>query len=242
MRILSWNIRQGGGRRLDAIVAAIAGHEPDVVVVNELRARTTPQLVAAFRANGLAFHQHTSPASAENGTLIAARVPLRRRRAAGPARVFRHGLLEVDVDGWATIGAVYGPLQRATLRTFWDSMVGHATRRANRRYLLIGDFNAGESFVDARAYKFMSSDYLVAIREADSWTCGGRATWRRSTRGSASGEAEWRSTASASTTRWRQRLWLATRRGATTPTSSAKHAFRTTRRCSSSSGSIDARM
>jgi exonuclease III len=45
-------------------------------------------------------------------------------------------------------------------------LVGHATRRADNRYLLIGDFNAGESFVDAHAYKFMSSDYLVAIREA----------------------------------------------------------------------------
>jgi exonuclease III len=70
------------------------------------------------------------------------------------------------VDGWATVGAVYGPLERATLRAFWDRMVGHATRRADNRYLLIGDFNAGESFVDAHAYKFMSSDYLVAIREA----------------------------------------------------------------------------
>ncbi len=70
------------------------------------------------------------------------------------------------MDGWATIGAVYGPLQRATLRAFWDSngRARHAARQ--RRYLLIGDFNAGESFVDARAYKFMSSDYLVAIREA----------------------------------------------------------------------------
>lgn len=164
MKVLSWNIRQGGGRRLDAIIAAIAGHAPDVVVVNELRARTTPQLVAAFRAGGLAFHENTSPVSSENGTLIASRLPLRRRRAVGPTRVFRHGLLEVEVDGWATIGAVYGPLQRVTLHTFWNRMVGHATRRAGARYLLIGDFNAGESFVDAHAYKFMSSDYLVAIR------------------------------------------------------------------------------
>jgi len=166
VKILSWNIRQGGGRRLDAIVAAIAGHEPDVVVVNELRSRTTPHLVAAFRASGLAFHEHTWPTSSENGTLIAARAPLRRRRAGGPARVFRHGLLEVDVDGWATVGAVYGPLQPSTLRAFWDRMVGHATRRADSRYLLICDFNAGESYVDARAYKFMSSEYLVSIREA----------------------------------------------------------------------------
>jgi exonuclease III len=166
MKVLSWNIRQGGGRRLDAIVAAIAGHEPDVVVVNELRARTAPQLAGALRAGGLTFLAHTSPANAENGMLVAARSPLKHRRVNGPARVFRHGLLEVEVQGWATVGAVYGPLHRATLRAFWDRMVHHATRRAGGRYLLIGDFNAGESFVDAHEYKFMSSDYLIAIRAA----------------------------------------------------------------------------
>ena len=166
MKVLSWNIRQGGGRRLEAIVAAIAGHAPDLVVVNELRARTAPQLAAALHAGGLTFLEHTSPANSENGTLIAARLPLRRRRVGEPARVCRHGLIEVEVDGWATVGAVYGPLQRATLRAFWDRMVHHASRHAKSRYLLIGDFNAGESFVDAQGYKFMSSDYLLAIRAA----------------------------------------------------------------------------
>jgi exonuclease III len=166
LKVLSWNIRQGGGSRIDAIVGAIAGHEPDLVVINELRARTAPDLVAALHARGLCFHEHTAPLGAENGTLIAARVPLRRRRAGTPVRVFPHGLLEVDVGGWATVGAVYGPLRRATLRTFWDRMVGHASRRSAHRYLLIGDFNAGESFIDANAYQFMSSDYLIAIRDA----------------------------------------------------------------------------
>ena len=166
MKVLSWNIRQGGGRRLDAIVRAIANHGPDVVVINELRARTAPQLVAALRAGGLPFLEHTSPANSENGTLIAARLPLRRKRGGGPTRVFRHGLLEVEVQGWATVGAVYGPLHRATVRAFWYRMVRHAARRANGPYLLIGDFNAGESFLDAHAYTFMSSDYLVAIRAA----------------------------------------------------------------------------
>jgi hypothetical protein len=47
VRSLSWNLRPGGRRRLDPIVAAIASHEPDVVVVTSC-SRTAPQLVAAF--------------------------------------------------------------------------------------------------------------------------------------------------------------------------------------------------
>jgi exonuclease III len=42
MKLLSWNILQGGGKRLDQIGMAIDSHDPDVVVLNEARARTIP--------------------------------------------------------------------------------------------------------------------------------------------------------------------------------------------------------
>ena len=35
MRLLAWNIRQGGGTRLSRIIAAIVQHEADVLVLSE---------------------------------------------------------------------------------------------------------------------------------------------------------------------------------------------------------------
>ena len=37
MRVLAWNIRQGGGARLAGIAAAIAAHDADVLVISEYR-------------------------------------------------------------------------------------------------------------------------------------------------------------------------------------------------------------
>ena len=37
LRLLAWNIRQGGGSRLPAIVEALARHEADVLVLSEYR-------------------------------------------------------------------------------------------------------------------------------------------------------------------------------------------------------------
>ena len=37
LRLLAWNIRQGGGTRLAAIAAALARHEADILVISEYR-------------------------------------------------------------------------------------------------------------------------------------------------------------------------------------------------------------
>ena len=38
MRIISWNIRAGGGGRINQIAAAIDGWQPDIAALSEFRA------------------------------------------------------------------------------------------------------------------------------------------------------------------------------------------------------------
>ena len=164
MRVLSWNIRQGGGRRLDEIARAIASHAPDVVVINELRARTAPALRSQLSAAGLGFATDTGPLGIESGMLVATRSPLRRLRRAGPSRILRHGLLEVELRNECVIGAVYGPMLTPEHRPFWNEIVTHTAARVGRPYLLVGDFNTGEAGVNAYKKPFAGSDQFVAIR------------------------------------------------------------------------------
>lgn len=183
MKVLAWNIRQGGGKRLAAIAGAIAAHQPDAVIINELRARTAPMLTAALAQAGLAHAETTRPTGMQNGILVACRVAMRRLRRNRAAALLPHAFLEVEIPRFGTIGAVYGPLPGQPWATFWDKLVVHAHNRASGPYLFIGDFNTGEAGVDAYKKSFGGSHQFLAIRAAgftDLWRShneGTEPTW-----------------------------------------------------------------
>src|SRR5215218_8512825 len=93
MRIVSWNIRAGGGKRSEAIAAQLQRWAPDIVNLCEFRA-TPPSVLLAelLAAEGYVHQLTTARASApgRNALLIASRYPLRRlelkRRPTEPAR------------------------------------------------------------------------------------------------------------------------------------------------------------
>ena len=177
--MLSWNIRQGGGKRLDRIAGAIASHSPDVVVLNEVRARTGPLLADALAAAGLGYQEHTDPRGLEYGMLIAARMPLRRLPRSSASRILPHGLFEVELDGWCTIGGVYGPMVTPKHKPFWNRIVRHAVANVDRPYLFIGDFNTCEAGIDAYKKPLAGSEQFVAIRDSgyvDLWRASNSTT------------------------------------------------------------------
>ena len=83
MRIVSWNIRAGGGRRVEVIARQIDDWNADVVMLSEFRG-TPPSLALArgLAARGLSHQVSTADraAAATNALLVASRWPLRRIR------------------------------------------------------------------------------------------------------------------------------------------------------------------
>jgi exonuclease III len=76
LRLLAWNIRQGGGTRLAAIGAALARHDADVLVISEYRGGdSAARLRAALTALGYPHMTALTPLPGRNGVLIAARHP-----------------------------------------------------------------------------------------------------------------------------------------------------------------------
>src|ERR1700675_5206516 len=93
MRVVAWNIRAGGGRRVDALARQLERWAPDVVALSEFRA-PPPSLALAttLAARGLR-HQLTTAdprLPARNALLVAARWPLHRiRLPSAPAEAGR---------------------------------------------------------------------------------------------------------------------------------------------------------
>src|SRR5437763_14717525 len=91
LRLLAWNIRQGGGTRLARIIAAIAQHEADVLVISEYRGgESGERLRAALAAAGYAHVTGATPPAGGNGVLIAASFRRWRRADRHRARTISH--------------------------------------------------------------------------------------------------------------------------------------------------------
>ena len=114
MRIVCWNVRAGGGRRIEEIAGQLRRWRPEVVALSEFRA-TPPsqQLASRLHTFGL-VHQLTTadPArAAVNCLLLASRWPLRRVRVRGREPEAGRWLgARVDAPQRFTLGTLHVPL------------------------------------------------------------------------------------------------------------------------------------
>jgi exonuclease III len=171
MRILSWNIRHGGGRRLPVVLDSIARHAPDVVVLCEYRRTTGPALRAALARLGYRFASATEPSERRNGVLIASRTPVRGARVLSHWVEEPYRMVRAEVAGGLRLVAVYMPnLLRKV--PYWEAVLRAAGRFRGRDTLFVGDFNTTRHFVDEAGDCCRTSQYMDRIESAgfiDAW-------------------------------------------------------------------------
>ena len=163
MRLVAWNIRAGGGGRIDAIARQIERWAADVVALSEFRA-TPPSLALArdLAARGLT-HQITTAdphLPGTNALLVAARWPLRRvRLGSAPTEPCRWLATAVEAPLPLVVGAMHVP-NRVTGRKypFLDAVLGCARRWRLGPALLVGDTNSGRRGVDEEAPAFSARE------------------------------------------------------------------------------------
>ena len=87
MRLLAWNIRQGGGSRLARIAAALDRHEADILVLSEYRGgQSAMRLLAVLDGLGYRYATTLILPPGRTGVLIAARCAFREHGTVGPDR------------------------------------------------------------------------------------------------------------------------------------------------------------
>jgi exodeoxyribonuclease III len=121
------------------------------------------------------------------GQCVLSRVPLVRVAERRPlhARIYPRGWLELEMVGLGVrLAAVYGPPQGPSVPAFWSAAATWLRRRTSLPFLMVGDFNAGASWIDARDYRFKCGDAFTRLTEIgliDLWRRehGGRSehTW-----------------------------------------------------------------
>lgn len=166
MRLVSWNIMAGGGGRCAALVETLRRYDADVLVLQETLCSRGPDLCHALRREGYRYGVSAPRGPRDRGLCVLARGPVRRRRASLPphAAIHPRGWLELDLAGAGfRLAAVYGPAEGPEISAFWEAAAGWLSCRSRAPFLMLGDYNAGASGVDADRYRFRAGPAFAAL-------------------------------------------------------------------------------
>jgi exodeoxyribonuclease-3 len=173
MRIVSWNVRQGGGGvRAQPMAAGLLALEPDVVALSEYRPLASAPLVSALRADGLEHVAATEPRRSANGVAVLARAPFHLPPSpAWLTELQRERWLEVDPAGasFTLLNAYVPPIRSGFDKPgFWRALLTAAEQSIHEEFAIVGDLNTGPHRIDEVGATFGVED---AFREllAQGW-------------------------------------------------------------------------
>ena len=172
LRVCTLNIRHGGGRRVEQLLADINAIDADTIVLTEFRNnRAGIEIRNGLTTTGLE-HQSTFDTDPRTNTvLIASRAKPEGtddQRDHHDWSHHRHLVIEYE---WGNLVAVYLPHGRAKIPA-WDSLLSTATRLAGTPTILIGDFNTGTHRIDEAGTTFIAPEYMDRLENVgytDAW-------------------------------------------------------------------------
>lgn len=175
MRILSWNIRAGGGKRAEGIVGQIIQWQPDIVALSEFRGTDASLWIAnELKTHGFLYQRTTIDANnpTVNSLLIASSWPLRTinlNRAPKNARRWLH--VNVASPTPVNLIAIHIPNRSTGLKyPFLESVVDTVRHWRGPAAILIGDTNSGCIDLDEESPAFNKvEDQWIKTMELLQW-------------------------------------------------------------------------
>lgn len=175
MKILTWNILQGGGKRATGIADQIEAIKPDIVSLQEFRnGKSAPVILDALNKLGLE-HQHIAQSTASKNTvMMAANIPFETHEWATDLDptlcVHTHfALNDASVEA-LDIFAGHLPQKRAQV-PYLDTL-NKLDVSAYEAALIIGDLNCGIPFEDSETKSFVNTHMFQSLLRngwTDSW-------------------------------------------------------------------------
>ena len=176
MKILSWNILQGGGRRAGDIVKTIAAHAPDIVTLQEFRRGSgEAEIVAGLKKAGLKFIHIPETEGKENTILIASKFGFDAGpflpEPNNPLHMLEAYFSEQVLGFELSFIAVHFPQKKAQIPLF-EALKHDSLSLLKMNALIIGDMNCGIPLIDSDSKSFAATHYYQDLLQAgwiDSW-------------------------------------------------------------------------
>jgi exonuclease III len=164
MRIVAWNIRQGGGARLARIADALARYEADVLVISEYRGgESATRLLAVLRELGYTCATTLAPPPGRNGVLITARCGFCEDGSIGSGLPEPYRMVSVKFAAFRLVG-IYMPNLVAKI-PYWEALIAALQEETGQHALAVGDFNSCRPYLDEAGAIDKTAHYMDKIAE-----------------------------------------------------------------------------
>ncbi len=162
LKILSWNILQGGGSRTGDVLRILQQQQAHVLVLSEFRNNEHGTLIRSKLLGMRYLFQAVSCTESEtNSVLIASKLPCDFRLFTSRKIDFNHSVIAADFSAFHLYG-VYLPHKKK--HTLFQLLLEEVA--ANRPAILAGDFNTGKNGIDQEGDSFWYTDDLMKLERA----------------------------------------------------------------------------
>ncbi len=174
IKIVSWNIRQGGGRRTDDICNLLGQIRPDIVTLQEYRQNNAgDQISQNLNKSGLR-HQFIAETeqTKDNTIFLASRFPFQAGNFMGEDAVA--DIIEASIDlpeKELILLATHFPQKKAQVPLF-NALLDDSEALLKEPTIIIGDLNCGIPFEDSDSKTFYATRQFQALLNSgwiDAW-------------------------------------------------------------------------
>lgn len=164
IEILAWNIRQGGGRRVNDQLAALQELNPHIIVLSEFRNNANGLSIrTTLLRRGYQFQIVTAANANVNSVLIASKFPCGSALFPDSDPNFPHAMIRGDFEAFRLYGVYLPHKKKHRLLEFLcaDELDDSVPS------IVIGDWNTGKNGIDQAGNSFWYSEYLKRLEDRE---------------------------------------------------------------------------
>lgn len=162
LKILSWNIQQGGGSRISKILKAIQTMGSQIIILSEFHNNDSGLKLRTNLIKLGYLHQVVGACSpAVNTVGIFSKIPCGSALFEQADENFSHGIVRADFPAFALYGGYFPHKKKHRLFQF----LTEDELKEDRPSILAGDLNTGKNYIDQKGNSFWYTEELDTYEE-----------------------------------------------------------------------------
>ena len=161
LKILSWNIRQGGGTRILKILSKLTSFSAEVVVLSEYKNNDAGgRIRAGLLSAGYRYQFVSAARPGDNSAAIFSKLPGSSWLYPNADAEYPHNVLAAEYEAFKVFG-MYLPHKKK--HKLFDFLIEEA--QSAKPAIMVGDFNSGINGVDQAGSSFWYEEKLLALQK-----------------------------------------------------------------------------